>query len=640
MKKASAFSRDASGDLDDGACKRWSAVKRRALPVLEDVLGSGESFKSVLDAGERFTPTSTLDWGQLHDNLGCTDLSLALPQLRTSAPSRELAGSALTVHRSRSLFQRQLAESRGRLWSVAAQTAFQLGVRPGSGEVERDGHEYVLCAASHRSHTIVTILEKTAAGQLRLKDNAFSFCSMKDVMQDLGIGNNQGSVATTVTVKAMHLLHKSDDDVPAFATLQVDALPVPGSGGHHGSSSAAPSSSPLQASFCSVEEGAQVVAEVGAQPSASLKRQPCAAATDAVHDVAEKDEQDEQTSTLQAEMKELADLEAGYGFGGDEDESLEQASKLMDELDDSDIASRTSSAIAAGVGTDLAAGQSTGQIRRALERAKDVLRASNSNGSDVNVALTGEELEEEALLLLVKSQQQVSSQGATSSSVATPKSRETAFVRNQTDWTSVAACLEQEAGADDDLQSDDASSNDAGSAPAAQQGLAASSLVGGGETPAQAPAAAVRWVASMQVAVEALLNAGKGSLGQNDELAMMVRRPAGIGKPGELLFVKWVDVADRIGRLVRIDKQNRVVYCPAVMFGKAVPTQVFAADGYDCLVKAVGAASRKFRGAAGCLRDELPPAVLRMRTMTQVLLTYVNKALVVRFVDRRCFSET
>ena len=130
-----------------------------------------------------------------------------------------------------------------------------------------------------------------------------------------------------------------------------------------------------------------------------------------------------------------------------------------------------------------------------------------------------------------------------------------------------------------------------------------------------------KWVSAFQNTAEALLDRGRRCeqpLGHEDEVALLlsVPKPGQTNKPAQtdqyqLLFVKWDDPATRTGRSVRVDNNFRVVYSPPVLFGKTVPSQKFGEQDFCCLINACGAASRKSRGTGGFLREQLPSPVIR-----------------------------
>ena len=130
-----------------------------------------------------------------------------------------------------------------------------------------------------------------------------------------------------------------------------------------------------------------------------------------------------------------------------------------------------------------------------------------------------------------------------------------------------------------------------------------------------------KWASGFRSTAEALLDRSRRcqlSVGHQDEVALLLSlaKPVQSTQPTatdqyQLLFVKWEDPAACTGRSVRVDKNFRVVYSPPVLFGKKVPSQKFGEQDFCCLINACGAASRKSRGTAGFLRDQLPSPVIR-----------------------------
>lgn len=52
--------KSALGSLKSSESKKWSTVKKHALPYLEDLVATGESHKIVLDDPNRFKETNYL----------------------------------------------------------------------------------------------------------------------------------------------------------------------------------------------------------------------------------------------------------------------------------------------------------------------------------------------------------------------------------------------------------------------------------------------------------------------------------------------------------------------------------------------------------------------------------------------------
>ena len=365
---------------------------------------------------------------------------------------------------------------------------------------------------------IVAKLETTRDGELQLQDNSFKFCSVKEGLKDV--------TASDLQVGGLHLFHSSTAQSPTFAALHAAALPtaipLPVAATSWTSAS---SQASLQPALCSLQDGTRMLAKAKAPDAVPV------ALPDASQSATETARKSE-GSDFGAELAELADVEAGYGFGDDEDESVQQADKLMTELGDIEINKRNSSAIAGmGVGPEIQGGQAasgSSGIMRALERAKDVLRASNSEGSDVSVALTGSELEEEALLLLLRSQQEQRSPSETSASG-------TNCTGSEADRGPSVAEHWDEGGLEEASSDDD----EAGGRVASAASSAASSAATGSSAQAgatcsdrstcsRAQSARSRWAASMAETVAALRDVktrGSMELGQNEELSLLARKP-------------------------------------------------------------------------------------------------------------------
>ena len=129
------------------------------------------------------------------------------------------------------------------------------------------------------------------------------------------------------------------------------------------------------------------------------------------------------------------------------------------------------------------------------------------------------------------------------------------------------------------------------------------------------PRFVAKWHAEFRRTAEALAyraDRNELPLGHNDEISLLLSLQSSEECDGfQLFFVKWVDAATRTGRSVRIDKNFRVIYSPPVLFGKPVPAQSFPLDVCDCLVNSCAASSRKQKGASGMLREQLPSEVIR-----------------------------
>ena len=269
-------------------------------------------------------------------------------------------------------------------------------------------------------------------------------------------------------------------------------------------------------------------------------------------------------------------------------------------------ASREGSALAQAPGTK------SGKIINTV-----VSHLKNTHGD--TTGLTDAELEEEAIVLVMRSMKKDSSyddyvgQVAQSLASATEASSASAGHGRRT--------VDSQRQRHGFLPSGDEATDTGGSAAASEHN---SSDGGGGDSEQSVDTRnrfLAKWVAAFNSTAEALLdrsNRCQQPLGYQDEVALLLS----VAKPGEsqepaqideyqLLFVKWDNPDTRTGRSVRVDKNFRIVYSPPVLFGKEVPRQKFAEQDFCCLINACGAASRKSRGTGGFLRDQLPPTVIR-----------------------------
>lgn len=99
-----------------------------------------------------------------------------------------------------------------------------------------------------------------------------------------------------------------------------------------------------------------------------------------------------------------------------------------------------------------------------------------------------------------------------------------------------------------------------------------------------------------------------------------------VSKPGdsavECNFVRWTNSDEMEGRTVRVDQRNRVVWSPSTLFGKPIPTTVFDPVAFDILVTASGAKCLKVRDER---RDSLPDTMIRFVQFIRVLAMMFNE---------------
>ena len=126
------------------------------------------------------------------------------------------------------------------------------------------------------------------------------------------------------------------------------------------------------------------------------------------------------------------------------------------------------------------------------------------------------------------------------------------------------------------------------------------------------------WATNVTNTVNAVVDAHRRNTTQgisNDgEVSIVLSKPADGAGPGssaavvEPLFVRWHNPDEFEGRVVRIDQQHRVVWSPSTLFGKPIPTRVFDSSSFDILVTAIGAKCLKISGSG---RDILPSTMVR-----------------------------
>lgn len=92
--------------------------------------------------------------------------------------------------------------------------------------------------------------------------------------------------------------------------------------------------------------------------------------------------------------------------------------------------------------------------------------------------------------------------------------------------------------------------------------------------------------------------------------------------PVEVHVVKWDDAGSLLGRSVRIDSRNRIVWSPPILFGKPVPAHVFSRDLYDILVPRVGARCVRQKDA---LRDTIPSPMVRFLAIVKAAAFAFNQ---------------
>ena len=250
--------------------------------------------------------------------------------------------------------------------------------------------------------------------------------------------------------------------------------------------------------------------------------------------------------------------------------------------------------------------------------------------------MTEPEVEEEALLLLVRNYQQ-GSDNLGDKQVANILQSTSSSSKGARVILDVAPDLESLKQAENEEDEDSESGDEGQDVAAAARGSDALLREASASTDSAAALAAPpltlspnlarglsSWQESAQQALASIRDWHERSsheVGYNDEISFLyVRNESAKLAAHELFAVLWVDAAKLHGRRVRIDGQNRVVYAPAILFGKKVQPEQFQAD--NVLITHAGACSRRY---AGTLRDTLPPLVVRFLRVAKLMMPYLNK---------------
>lgn len=166
------FSKDGQADVDnDKVSKRWSNLKHKLFPVLQDIMQSGDEHNIVLGARDRFQLAAPCAWDSLHESLENTDLSLALPALRKTDRLSWVANVLSAWNKSIGTFQ----ANNGTLYSSISLPALNLE--------SPDGTSLALQVASCRSHIILVTLEvDEVAGCVKLLGGRLHFQTLANTV--------------------------------------------------------------------------------------------------------------------------------------------------------------------------------------------------------------------------------------------------------------------------------------------------------------------------------------------------------------------------------------------------------------------------------------------------------------------------
>ena len=363
-------------------------------------------------------------------------------------------------------------------------------------------------------------------------------------------------------------------------------------------------------------------------------------------------EEDDENAELQAALKDLELLESGDPFSGEVEGSEELRSQISKEISEVSADRNTAATIKAATAkakakvkgkakpnpsTDVVPEESFTPTETALRRATDYLRTIHQGA-----VLTEDELEEEALLLLVRNFSGDTVDGSVKKILDDTAHKKNFLIDIAGDLAKINNYdSESEL---DDSDTDDDFANDPGPEflkpfPIHSETVevpipatpADGDLQAAATTATSGPAANTVQIRKLkesfkkyEASVVEFLHAAqdvqnRNQLGceNNGEISFLHR----ITDSGahELFAVSWTDHINKMGRPVRIDTKNRVVYSPAVLFGKAVPAESFATC--NVIINRAGASNKRF---AGSLRDQLPDTVVRF-LLTCKLLISINQ---------------
>lgn len=373
----------------------------------------------------------------------------------------------------------------------------------------------------------------------------------------------------------------------------------------------------------------------------------------------ENEDEDEENGSSSSSDNDADDIDSGSDWINPSEEQLER--------DEVELGAFVRDLVADGEGIakrikDSLQNDHTGSLnKRARSQSCVSELVGHLRDTNQSAALTTEELEEEAVLLLVKHFQQTRSDGDLANGggrggVDVPRSDSVVHAAigradadaggADADAAAAAEDLSAESGAEstddeadesdeaddhaDNIDEDDVETRDTAAAAAGRP-----------VQPVQ-PQYLKLWKQSFDLTVMCLcdrLSRNKNSLGYHDEVALLMYSES-VGAPAEsdqsdepseqpvFFFVKWTRPTELEGRYVRVEYDQpsasfRVVYAPASMFGQKVPTESFKDPRFTCFLNVCGAASRRLTGNS---RDQLPQHVVRFAQLTGTLVGRIASA--------------
>ncbi|CAE7562245.1 unnamed protein product [Symbiodinium sp. CCMP2592] len=592
-KKAVTGCMDAASEANR---KRWTAVEAFARPLLQELTEAAHEYKAVLDAAHRYEQPVRQTLQDMETSLSNTNLAVAFPDLKPTVATRWAGSQASKLKKALEMEWGCLGPkgtcARSKAAAAAGFTVFCL-----QDSQQPEALRVFVRACSYRSVLTVAELEAHSDGKLRFRSGRMHFTS------------------TVTLLRGCHGACFQEVDPSIYRVFR----------------------------SCAVHDtdgGLACVAQTVQRTADGLSRSMGAEALE--DDIAAPD----------------GAIPDGYTFGDGEDiaESKSHADALEQELDVAATAAEACETIrqaapSASDGTKKRkrhVPEETKQIRcddlQLLDDAAELVRSMHTSSSS-GIALTQEEIEEEALLMLIRKQNEKSA----ASSARGQDDELDVLVHASTARRSTASgrrksrCFEDDEAFLQQLLPEPATESDAGSeASAADSGVVSAGLADARESRANRKAVET-WEASVSSTLQSFADRDQRlarGAGHNDEVSLLVTipkdtRPApavaftesGEGEDDdceafEVICVKWTDPSRRLGRTVRLDAKNRVVYAPPHLFGAAVPVHEFPLGRHEDLVHASGAQSRKYKGG---MRDELPPEVQRLLLLTRMICSYANE---------------
>lgn len=600
--------------------KKWSVVKKTALPLLRELESFGAD-SNIIHKARRFAGlVDAISWDELSHHLANEDFSIVMPSLKQTLQLKWVAASACKL--------RSLMNSLDSVGVLAPSVCSRVLALQDKHEHDADKWSFYHISTTLRSQTILSRLELSQGklfftgvkGGLEFISVAelfgmfFDKCQMQGLKVSMYFLQCQSTECGDVeNGRQLLALRDCGGDVLEAKENPLDALRD-----SHGA---------LQQPFaclqkiCWNESNKKVITTT---PRMKTNQ------NDAVGDLNEHVEFGE-TSDAQ-EIQEFVDLNAGYGLA-DTDEASTKA--MEEELFDGMVARMNASTLRKAEETYARSSSNKTSLAN-LDTDKAIAHLTESC-TNSRVGLTEDEIEEEAFLLLAKEAKIKSEREEVKSDVSRT------LIDSIAQFETVTSS-EEEIGSIDESPDDTISEHQRVSKRTKtdrSEKSGSTSMQKEQKQLARVAKLVNRWADHCANTLRAIVDASNRCqvpLGQGDELSLVARVPVPyLQKSGlvadddddslnaaiELVFVKWVNPIEREGRTVRV-VDSRVVYAPATMFGRPVPSHLFTGPQNEVLINCIGACSRKQKGN---LRDELPELVQRFFSFAGISATYANKAI-------------